>query len=137
MSRRVVFQKLHVTNEDIIQFILFVCAFYAFESPLFYNRHNHEGDVTVIPSTMKTHQSDPLGRALFTLGFYIFTFNYFPSYLFLSIVNDTPSINPLSIISFTYEHLQTKLCAINGFIQLFKCVTWSPSSLLSNFNTPS
>jgi hypothetical protein len=78
MSRGVVFQKLHVTNGDIIQLILFVCAFYAFESPLFYNHHNHEGDVTIIPSTMKTHQNDPLGKALFTLGLYILHLTIFP-----------------------------------------------------------
>jgi hypothetical protein len=34
----------------------FVHAFYAFESPMFYfyNHYNHEGDVTLIPSTMGT-----------------------------------------------------------------------------------
>jgi len=71
ISKGVIFQKFHVTNGDIIQLIPFVCAFYAIEFPLFYNHHNHEGDVTVIPSTMRTHQNDFLGGALFTLGFYI------------------------------------------------------------------
>jgi hypothetical protein len=63
----VIFQKLYATNGDIIQLILFVCAFYAFKSPLFYNHHNHKGDVIVIPFAMGTHQGDPLGVALFTL----------------------------------------------------------------------
>ncbi len=34
-------------------------------NPLFYSHHNREGDVTIIPSAMGTHQSDPLGGALF------------------------------------------------------------------------
>jgi len=33
----------------------------------FYNHCNHEGDVTLIPFTMGTHQGDPLGRAIFVL----------------------------------------------------------------------
>jgi hypothetical protein len=53
VSIRVIFQKLHVTGGDIMQFIPFVHAFYAFESPLFYSHHNHEGDVTVIPFAME------------------------------------------------------------------------------------
>ncbi len=48
-----------------MQLIPFVCAFYAFEFPMFYSHHNCEGDVTVIPSAMGTHQGDPLGGALF------------------------------------------------------------------------
>ncbi len=51
-----------------MQLIPFVHAFYAFKSPLFYNHHNHKGDVIVIPFTMGTHQGDPLGGALFTLA---------------------------------------------------------------------
>jgi hypothetical protein len=64
---------------------LFVHAFYAFESPLFYSHRNREGDVTIIPSAMGTHQGDLLGGALFALahlGLYIiqiiiFTLVYF------------------------------------------------------------
>jgi hypothetical protein len=52
VSKRVIFQKLRVTNGDIMQLIPFVHAFYAFESPLFYSHHNREGDVTIILSTM-------------------------------------------------------------------------------------
>jgi hypothetical protein len=55
VSKRVIFQKLYVTGGDIMQFIPFVCAFYVFESPLFYNHYNHEGDVIVIPFAMGTH----------------------------------------------------------------------------------
>jgi len=46
---------------DIIQLIPFVCAFYAFESSLFYSHCNVESDVIIIPSTMGTHQGDPWG----------------------------------------------------------------------------
>jgi hypothetical protein len=46
VSKGVIFQKLHVAGGNITQLILFVCAFYAFKSPLFYNHHNYEGDVT-------------------------------------------------------------------------------------------
>jgi hypothetical protein len=35
-----------------MRFIPFVRAFYAFESPLFYNHHNRENDVTIIPFAM-------------------------------------------------------------------------------------
>jgi hypothetical protein len=45
----------------------FVCAFFTFESLLFYNHHYHEGDIRIIPSAMGTHQGDHLGGAFFTL----------------------------------------------------------------------
>jgi hypothetical protein len=60
MSKRVIFEELHATGGDIIQFIPFVRAFYAFKSPLFYSHCNREGDVTIIPFAMGTHQGDPL-----------------------------------------------------------------------------
>ncbi len=133
MLRWIIFQKYYVTNGDIIQFIPFVHTFYAFESPLFYSHHNHEGDVTIIPSAMGTHESDPLGGATITLthqgdfsGKTLFTLthfkalcsttHHFPSCLFPSIVDDTHIIGPLSIVSFGYEHFQTKLCAIGHYI---------------------
>jgi len=50
--KRVIFQELRAVGGDIIQLIPFVNALYAFESPLFYNHHNRDGDVTIIPSTM-------------------------------------------------------------------------------------
>ncbi len=50
--RGAIFQKLYITCRNIIQFIPFVHAFYAFESPLFYNHHNREGNVIIIPSAM-------------------------------------------------------------------------------------
>jgi hypothetical protein len=50
-----------------MQAIPFLHAFFAFESPLFYNHCNRESDVIVIPSTMGTHQGDPLGGTLFAL----------------------------------------------------------------------
>jgi len=52
MSRMVIFQELCVASEDIIQLIPFDCSFYAFESPLFYNHCNHDGDFMVIPFAM-------------------------------------------------------------------------------------
>jgi hypothetical protein len=42
--RKIIFQELCATCGDIIQLIPFVRAFYAFESPLFYNHRNCEGD---------------------------------------------------------------------------------------------
>jgi hypothetical protein len=56
MSKKVIFQELHATGGDMIQFIPFVRAFYAFESPLFYNHRNHEGDVIVVHFAMGIHQ---------------------------------------------------------------------------------
>jgi hypothetical protein len=67
VSKRVIFQKLRATGGDIIQFISFVHAFYVFQSHLFYNYRNYEGDVTIILSIMGTHQGDPLGGPLFVL----------------------------------------------------------------------
>ncbi len=55
VSRGVIFQKLCVVGGDIIQIIPFVHAFYAFEFPLFYNHHNCEGDVVIIPYAMGLH----------------------------------------------------------------------------------
>jgi hypothetical protein len=115
-------------------------AFYAFEFPLFYNHCHHESDVTIIPSTMGTHQSDPLERALFALAHFKAlrcTTSHFSSYLFPSIANDIHIIGPISIVSSTYEHSQIELCATCLFIQPLKCVTWSPFGLSLDFNTPS
>jgi hypothetical protein len=58
MSRKVIFQELRVASGDIIQFIPIVCAFYAFESPLFHIHRNHVGEVMVISSTMGTRQNE-------------------------------------------------------------------------------
>jgi hypothetical protein len=72
MSKRVIFQELRAISGDITQLIRFVRAFYAFEFPLFYSHHNREGDVTIIPFAMGTHQGDPWeggwGGALFILA---------------------------------------------------------------------
>jgi hypothetical protein len=68
VSKEVIFQKIYVVGGDIMQFIPFVHAFYAFEFPLFYNHYNHEGYVIIIPFTLGTCLGDPLGRALFALA---------------------------------------------------------------------
>jgi hypothetical protein len=70
---------------------------------------------------METHQGDPLGGALFALAHFkalLSIINHFPSCLFPSIINDIHIINPLSIVSFVYEHFQTKFRVIGLFIQL-------------------
>jgi hypothetical protein len=106
---------------------------------LFYNHCNHEGDVTFIPLTMGICQGDPLGGALFALAHFKglhSIINHFPSCLFPSISYDIHMKGPLSIISFVYEHFQTEFRAIGLSIQPQKFVTWSPSSLSPNFNTP-
>ncbi len=90
-----------------MQFIRFVHVFYAFEFPMFYSHHNRESKVTIIPSTMGTHQGDPLKRAQFTLAHFKalhFIASQFLSCLFSFIVYDTHIIGPLLIISFAYEH---------------------------------
>jgi hypothetical protein len=90
-----------------MQLIPFVCAFYAFESPMFYSHCNHEGNVTIIPFVMGTHQGDPLGGALFALAHFKALhsiINHFFSCLFPSIVNDIHTIGPPSIVTSTYEH---------------------------------
>jgi len=107
VSRGVIFQELRVAGGNIIQLIPFVCAFYAFEYPMFYTHHNHEGNVIIIPSTMRTRQGDPLGGALFALAHFkvlFFIVNHFLSCLFPSIIDDIHIISPFSIISFAYEH---------------------------------
>jgi hypothetical protein len=67
MSKGVIFLKLRLASGNIIQLILIVHAFYAFEYPMFFSHHNHENNITIIPYTMGTHQSNPLGGALFAL----------------------------------------------------------------------
>jgi len=118
MSRGVIFQNFRATNGNIVQFIPFVRAFYAFVSPLFYNHHNHESDVTIIPSIMGTCQSDALKRALFTLAHFkalCFIINHFLSYLFRSIADNTHIISPPSIISYVYEHFKNQIPCIRSF----------------------
>jgi hypothetical protein len=68
VSKKVIFQELRVAGIDIMQFISFVRAFYAFESPLFYSHRNYEGNIIIIPSPMGTCQGDPLGGSLFALA---------------------------------------------------------------------
>jgi len=95
VSKGVIFQELCAIGGDIMQLITFVCAFYAFDSPMFFNHHNHEGDVIVIPSTMGT-----LGGALFALAHFKalhFTVNHFSSCLFPSIVDDTHIIGVMDV----------------------------------------
>ncbi len=98
VSKGVIFKKLHVAGGDIIHIIPFVRAIYAFESSLFYNDCNHEGNVTIIPFAMRIYQGDPLGRALFVLTHFrtlYFTSNLFFSCLFPSIMDDIHIISPL------------------------------------------
>jgi hypothetical protein len=137
MLKRVIFQELHVVGGDIIQLIPFVNAFNAFKSPLFYNHHNRDGDVTIIPSAMGTHEGDPFGGALFVLihrRALPFTTSHFPFCLFPSITINIHIIGPFSIVSFTYEHF---FDCDNLSIQFLKCVAWSPFYLPFDFNTPS
>jgi hypothetical protein len=92
--KRVIFQELHVTCGNIIQFIPFVRAF---EFPLFYNHRNYESGVTIIHFTMGTQQGDPLGGTLFTSAHFRAlhsTTNHFFSYLFPSNVDDIHIIGP-------------------------------------------
>jgi hypothetical protein len=89
---------------------------------------------------MGTHQRWSFGGTLFDLAHFRALhsiINHFPSYLFPSIIDDIHIIGPPFIVSFTYEHFQTEFHVIGFFIQLQKCVTWSPSYLPPNFNTPS
>jgi hypothetical protein len=100
MLKRVIFQKVYVTSWDIIQLIPFVLTLYTFEYPLFYNHRNRDGDVTIIPSTMGTHQGDPLGGALFALAHLKTlrsTTSHFPFYLFPSITDNTHIIGPIPL----------------------------------------
>ncbi len=69
--RGVIFQELHVISGDIIQLIIFVCAFYAFEYPPFYSQCNCEGIIIVIPFAMGTYQGDLVGKALFVLAHFL------------------------------------------------------------------
>jgi hypothetical protein len=140
MSRGFIFQELCVVGGDIMQFIPFVRAFYAFEFSLFYSHCNYEDDVIVFLFTMGTHQGDPLEGALLALAHFralCSIASHFPSCLFPSIVDDTHIIGPPSIVSSTYGHFQIEICAIGFSIQPHKCVAWSPSGLPLDFNTPS
>ncbi len=86
---------------------LFVYVFYALEFPLFYNHHNHESHVTMIPSVMGTYQGDLLGGAPFVLAHLralCSIINSLSFCLFPSIAHDMHIIGPLSIVSSTYEH---------------------------------
>jgi hypothetical protein len=74
---------------------------------LFYNHHNREGDVIVIPFAMGIRQGDPLERALFALTHFKalhFTIGRFFFCLSPSITDGTHIIGPPSILSSAYEH---------------------------------
>jgi hypothetical protein len=78
-----------------------------------------------------------LGGALFALIHFKtphYIANRFPSYLFPFIVDDSHIIGP-SIVSFAYEHFQTKFHGISLSMQPIKCVAWVPFSLSPNFDT--
>jgi hypothetical protein len=135
-----IFQELCAANEDIIQFIPFVYAFYTFEYLMFYSHHNRDDNVLIIPSIIGTCQNDLFKKALFALTHFKalhFLINNFPSCSFPFITNDTHIIGAPSIVSSEYEHFETKFHAISLFIQLQKYVTWSPSCVPPNFDTPS
>jgi hypothetical protein len=77
-------------------------------------------EIIIIPFGMGTYQKNPLGKVLFTLTHFKdlhSIINDFFSCLFPSIVDDTHIINPLSIVSFTYEHFQIELYVISLSIQ--------------------
>jgi hypothetical protein len=70
---------------------------------------------------MGIYQGDPWGGgSIFLAHFRVLcsTTSCFLSYLFPSIIDDIQIIGPLSIVSFAYEHFQTKLRVINLSIQL-------------------
>jgi hypothetical protein len=117
--RGVIFQVLRVISGDIIQLIIFVCAFYAFEYLLFYSHYNRESIIIVIQFAMGTHQGDLVGKALFVLAHFLALCSkgsWYPSYLFPSIIDDINIIGHPSILSFAYEHFETKICVIGLFI---------------------
>jgi hypothetical protein len=119
VSRRVIFKKLHTTSDDIVQLFFLVCAFYAFEYLMFYNHHNHDDNVTIIPSTMGTRQNDSLGETLFALVHFkglCFTASHFLSCLFPSITDNIHIISPFYFMS-TYEHFKTEFHVIGLSIE--------------------
>jgi len=80
------------------------------------------------------------GGALFALAHFKALHSIVSRFIFCifpSIIDNTHITGPPLIVSYAYEHFQTKLCVINLSIQLKKCVAWSPSSLPLDFNTPS
>jgi hypothetical protein len=84
VSKGVIFQELLVAGGNIIQLFPFVCALYAFDFPMFHNHHNHENNVTIIPSTMETHQGDLLGKTLLALAHFK-ALCFIVTFLFISI----------------------------------------------------
>jgi len=82
---------------------------------VFYNHHNHEGDVIIIPFTMGAHQGEPLGRALFTLAHFRALhsiINHFLFCLFPSIMDDIHIIQ----VPFQLYHLHMNIYKSN-FVQ--------------------
>ncbi len=75
-------------------------AFYAFEFPLLYNHRNHNGNVTIIPFAMGTHQNDHLERALSTLTHLkaiCFMINHFPLVYFHTLQMTFTSLAPFPL----------------------------------------
>jgi hypothetical protein len=81
--------------------------------PMFYNHHNHDGNVIIIPFVIKIHEGDPLRGPLFALIHFralCSITNHFPFCLFPSIINDIHIINPLSTVLSTYALSNSTLC---------------------------
>jgi hypothetical protein len=68
--------SVNVVEGDIIQFIPFIHTFFALKTHLYYNHHNLQVEVIIIPLTMGIHQSDPFGAftcpSLFQSSYFIY-----------------------------------------------------------------
>lgn len=74
------------------------------------------------------HQGDPLGRPLFSLAHIRALWsvtNHLLACLFSTIAHDTRIIGIPSIVSLTFEYIETQLHIIGLFLQPHKCVVWS------------
>jgi hypothetical protein len=61
---------------------------------------------------MGTRQGDLFAKPLLSLAYFLALWAYnivFPSYIFLSLINDTHIFNPTSLIPFIFDHFASLL----------------------------
>jgi hypothetical protein len=85
--------------------------------------------VTIIESSSNMSQGDPLEGHLFALAHYralLKTIAWTSNYIFLSLVNSTHIMRPMSEITCTFDHLSTQLALVRLKVKMSKCKLWSP-----------
>jgi hypothetical protein len=84
--------------------------YYGVHSSFYYQHGQHVEGVTIIESSSRTKQGDPLGDFLFVLAHYqmpLKTIMRAPNYIFPSLTDNTHIVGPMNEIPHTFDHILT------------------------------